>query len=103
MVNPGGTGRPALVISARPAPLPPSTSFILPLPSALPPPKKNTYFVPVCGVAFCSFSSRVVVLMNASFDWYAASDERDNADLQNRGPRAFGGNPAAGRHSSEYY
>ena len=34
IVNPGGTGSPALVISARPAPLPPSTSFILPLPSA---------------------------------------------------------------------
>ena len=47
MVNPGGTGRPALVISARPAPLPPSTSFILPLPSALPPPKKYTYLVVV--------------------------------------------------------
>ena len=40
MVNPGGTGRPALVISARPAPLPPRMSFILPLPSALPPPKE---------------------------------------------------------------
>ena len=38
--GPGGTGRPALVISARPAPLPPRSSFILPLPSALPPPKK---------------------------------------------------------------
>ncbi len=30
MVKPGGTGKPALVISARPAPLPPSTSFIVP-------------------------------------------------------------------------
>jgi ClpP class serine protease len=49
MVKPGGTGRPALVISARPAPLPPRTSFILPLPSARPAPKENTYFVPVCG------------------------------------------------------
>src|SRR5271165_124275 len=45
MVNPGGTGNPALVISARPAPLPPRSSFILPLPSALPPPKKKTYLV----------------------------------------------------------
>src|SRR6478735_6772460 len=44
MVKPGGTGRPALVISARPAPLPPRSSFILPLPSALPSPKKNTYW-----------------------------------------------------------
>ena len=40
IVNPGGTGKPALVISARPAPLPPRTSFIRPLPSALPSPKK---------------------------------------------------------------
>src|SRR5580765_1079883 len=49
IVKPGGTGRAALVISARPAPLPPSSSFILPLPSALPAPKKKTYCVPVCG------------------------------------------------------
>src|SRR5205809_944896 len=34
MVNPGGTGNPALVISAKPEPLPPSTSFILPSPWA---------------------------------------------------------------------
>src|SRR4051794_41085312 len=45
MVKPGGTGSPALVISARPAPLPPRSSFILPLPSALPPPKEKTYLV----------------------------------------------------------
>src|SRR4029453_9343564 len=44
MVNPGGTGRPALVISARFAPLPPSVSFIVRSPSALPLPKKYTYF-----------------------------------------------------------
>src|ERR1700722_10487936 len=45
IVKPGGTGSPALVISARPAPLPPRSSFILPLPSALPPPKEKTYLV----------------------------------------------------------
>ena len=39
-VKPGGTGSPALVISASPAPLPPSRSFMSLLPSALPPPKK---------------------------------------------------------------
>ncbi len=44
MVKPGGTGSPALVISARPAPLPPSRSFIVRLPSALPLPKKYTCF-----------------------------------------------------------
>src|SRR6476646_8483329 len=44
MVKPGGTGRPALVISARPEPLPPSRSFMLRFPSALPLPKKYTCF-----------------------------------------------------------
>ena len=40
MVNPGGTGIPSRVISAKPAPLPPSSSFWLASPSAWPPPKK---------------------------------------------------------------
>src|SRR5713226_8240993 len=43
IVKPGGTGRPALVISASPAPLPPSRSFMLRLPSAFSAPKKYTY------------------------------------------------------------
>ena len=60
MVKPGGTGRPALVISASPAPLPPRTSFILPLPSALPPPKKYTYFV-VAGFVSVGFASMISV------------------------------------------
>src|SRR2546425_13000118 len=45
IVKPGGTGRPALVISASPAPLPPSVSRIVRSPSALPLPKKNTCFL----------------------------------------------------------
>src|SRR4051812_22811276 len=45
MVKPGGTGRPALVISARPEPFPPRRSFMLRLPSAFPFPKKYTYLV----------------------------------------------------------
>src|SRR5437588_13092739 len=45
IVKPGGTGKPALVISARPAPLPPSRSFMLRLPSAFLFPKKKTYFL----------------------------------------------------------
>src|SRR6188768_2609776 len=52
IVKPGGTGRPALVISARPDPLPPSTSFMWRLPSAFPFPKKYTYFLPRVAVAF---------------------------------------------------
>ena len=35
-----GTGTPALHISARPAPLPPRVSCILPSPSAVPPPNE---------------------------------------------------------------
>src|SRR5215813_10617112 len=44
MVKPGGTGMPRLVISARPAPLPPRRFLISALPSALPSPKKYTNF-----------------------------------------------------------
>src|SRR5204863_3111326 len=44
IVNPGGTGRPAFVISASPDPLPPSRSFMFRLPSAFPAPKKYTCF-----------------------------------------------------------
>src|SRR5215212_2228636 len=44
MVKPAGTGMPILHISARLAPLPPSSSFILPSPSADLPPKEYTYF-----------------------------------------------------------
>src|SRR5882762_7867770 len=47
MVNPAGTGRPILVISARPAPLPPRSSRQVPSPSALPAPKKYTHFFTV--------------------------------------------------------
>src|SRR5215211_7734517 len=42
MVKPGGTGRPMRHISARFAPLPPSSGFIVPLPSVLRP-KRYTY------------------------------------------------------------
>jgi hypothetical protein len=40
IVNPGGTGTPRFVISARFAPFPPSTSRIWRVPSAFPLPKK---------------------------------------------------------------
>ena len=42
MVKPGGTGMPSVVISASPAPLPPSTSFMAAVPSARPWPKNQT-------------------------------------------------------------
>src|SRR5207302_1561768 len=44
MVKPGGTGRPRLAISARPAPLPPSRLRMPARPSALPLPKRYTHF-----------------------------------------------------------
>ena len=40
IVNPGGTGSPAFVISARPDPLPPSRSFIVAIAVGLPGPEK---------------------------------------------------------------
>src|ERR1700679_2192470 len=43
MVNPAGTGSPMRLISARLAPLPPSSGFIEPSPSALPAPHEYTY------------------------------------------------------------
>src|ERR1700747_3013711 len=44
MVKPGGTGRPRLAISARPAPLPPRRLRMSRRPSALPLPKPKTHF-----------------------------------------------------------
>src|SRR6267143_6506961 len=44
MVKPAGTGRPAFVISARPAPLPPRRSRIFALPSAFLFAKRYTHF-----------------------------------------------------------
>src|SRR5262245_3867565 len=46
MVKPGGTGSPIRHISARLAPLPPSSGFMLPLPSVLAP-NMYTYFAPL--------------------------------------------------------
>jgi len=56
IVNPGGTGIPRSVISARFAPLPPSRSPIWARPSALPAPKKYTL-----RRAFFSFGDRAVL------------------------------------------
>src|SRR5215470_17701501 len=58
MVKPGGTGSPALVISATPAPLPPSRSRILALPSE----KRYTHFRGDCFTA----SSRVMSVVCAT-------------------------------------
>src|SRR5262249_53280163 len=45
MVKPGGTGKPRLAISARPAPLPPRRLRMPARPSALPLPKRETHLV----------------------------------------------------------
>src|SRR5688500_16178715 len=50
MVKPGGTGKPMRHISARLAPLPPSSGFIVPFPSVFLP---NQYtYLPDLGAAF---------------------------------------------------
>src|ERR1700737_3940763 len=61
MVNPGGTGSPALVISDTPAPLPPSSSRICALPSL----KRHTHFLGDCLTA-SSNSDRVICCVTSS-------------------------------------
>src|SRR5215204_6003564 len=61
MVNPGGTGTPRLVISARLAPLPPRTCFMPRVPSAAPAPKKYTDFsAVVSGVSAAAAEAELV-------------------------------------------
>ena len=69
MVNPGGTGIPRFDISARFAPFPPRSDFILAEPSALPPPKKYTCFLPETCFAFCLFAGdfAATVISSSSF------------------------------------
>ncbi len=60
IVKPDGTGRPAFVISARPAPLPPRSARIFALPSALPPANRYTHFWAFAfGAAAVAFFARV--------------------------------------------
>src|SRR6266704_3539595 len=73
MVNPGGTGRPAFVISARPAPLPPRSSFILPLPSALPPPNEYTYLVAGFVLLDGTSVSGIVIVAMSAFPFFMMS------------------------------
>src|ERR1700680_2753679 len=61
MVNPGGTGSPALVISDTPAPLPPSSSRICALPSL----KRYTHLLGDCLTA-SSNSDRVICCVTSS-------------------------------------
>jgi hypothetical protein len=64
MVNPGGTGSPMRHISARFAPLPPSSGFIVPLPSVFLP-KRYTYFPAVFAFAAEAFGFRLWALGRA--------------------------------------
>src|SRR5258708_6505546 len=66
MVNPGGTGSLARDISARPAPLPPSTSFILPSPSADPPPNEYTYFFILLSYVLVTISEKSAMVENSA-------------------------------------
>src|SRR6478609_6100110 len=68
MVNPGGTGSPMRHISARFAPLPPSSGFIVPLPSVLRP-KRYTYLPAL----FADLAGCVAFLGVADFADFAAA------------------------------
>src|SRR6187401_554986 len=66
MVKPGGTGNPMRHISARFAPLPPSSGFIVPLPSVFFP-NWYTYLPDVFGFAFAVAFGRVLFLAAVFF------------------------------------
>src|ERR1700742_3746441 len=71
MVNPGGTGKPRLAISARLAPLPPKRSRRVALPSALPSPKVNTHLpdfaTSVAGLLATAFLTGLLACLAAGF------------------------------------
>src|SRR5262245_50619293 len=91
MVNPPGTGRPISVISARPAPLPPSNSFCEPSPSARPPPKKYTYLVLLIFVLTVVW---LCDLENAASGWVATlpcrSTHRESGIVRRKTPFVSG-------------
>src|SRR4051812_45349991 len=104
MVKPGGTETPALLIPASPAPFPPRTSFILPLPSALPPPNEYTYlvagFAPFTGA---SASGTVIVAMIAFFllgKFFNFSGQPPSAALRGESPDLQDSNTTAVSSSS---
>src|SRR5580704_13387568 len=93
MVKPGGTGSPALVISASPEPLPPSRSFMFRLPSALPDPKKYTCFLPVgflpvgfFPVGFVPVAFFDIRALDQAGNWIVALSPRRTPKTQRRGP-----------------
>src|SRR5581483_264623 len=99
MVKPGGTGSPAFVISATPAPLPPSRSRIVALPSL----KRYTHLRGDCATA-CSRECPVDVAMRACPpDLVSSSDPRarhgdalhgsTSASFACRGRSTLGGSP----------
>src|SRR5438132_2902219 len=79
MVKPGGTGRPRLAISARLAPLPPSRSRMLALPSALPSPKVNTH-LPGFGASVADLNGFGGLFVNALRALTGGADFRASAD-----------------------
>src|SRR3954454_24156871 len=59
MVKPGGTGSPMRLISARLAPFPPSSGFMVPLPAAFLLPNEYTYFRDFEFIAITRLSNQV--------------------------------------------
>src|SRR3954447_18510179 len=79
MVKPGGTGRPRLAISERLAPLPPSRSRMLALPSALPSPKVNTH-LPAFGASVADFTGFAGLFVNGLRALAGGADFRPSTD-----------------------
>src|SRR5206468_2549839 len=90
IVNPGGTGRPALVISASPEPLPPRRSFMWRLPSALPFPKKYAYLrdLELEEVDFDFFGAVAVGIVSSVArkvdDWWVLQPDRSSGAIAPR-------------------
>src|ERR1700692_2614876 len=84
MVKPGGTGRPALVISAKPEPLPPSRSFMFRLPSALPDPKKKTCFLLIGFFPVAFFDIHYSLLLHCRRERAGHIAWHDLGDVRNR-------------------
>ena len=69
IVNPGGTGKPIEVISARFAPFPPSNSFLVASPSVLEAPQQYVIFG--VRVFFVVFLRRVAVAIGLRLHYLA--------------------------------
>src|ERR1700709_1016301 len=85
---PGGTAKPRLAISARLAPLPPSRSRMLALPSALPSPKVKTH-LPDFTMSAAGFGAAEFAAAFAGGCFNALRARARGADLARAGAAGF--------------